>query len=287
MLYLYTMTREEIHNEIDNTLKLIEINNNRMYLNDSDFELDLALMRSQIIRLYQLHDQLQLASTEEIEETPIVKPPESKPAKTVKESPAPVINDEVVEEVPEVEEAPVAEKPTPKVVEKPVEEEKPVAKPKVVFTPQPVEPEIEEEPAPVVETPAPEVVEPEVEEVLPEPTPEPVVETPAPKKEAPKPVKSTPKVAEAGGNDVYARLKNTKLESIKKGISISKRYEVQNELFGNDPQVYNEAIQTLDTQNNLEEAMDYFDNTLMVYHQWEEDNALVEEIRELLLRRYM
>lgn len=287
MLYLYTMTREEIHNEIDNTLKLIEINNNRMYLNDSDFELDLALMRSQIIRLYQLHDQLQLTSTEEIEETPIVKLPVSKPAKTVKESPAPVIKEDVVEEVPEVEEAPVAEEPAPKVVEKPVEEEKPVAKPKVVFTPQPVEPEIEEKPEPVVETPTPEVVEPEVEEVLPEPTPEPVAETPAPKKEAPKPVKSTPKVAEAGGNDVYARLKNTKLESIKKGISISKRYEVQNELFGNDPQVYNEAIQTLDTQNNLEEAMDYFDNTLMVYHQWEEDNALVEEIRELLLRRYM
>ena len=271
MLYLFTMTREEIHNEIDNTLKLIEINNNRMYLNDSDFDLDLALMRNQVIRLYQLHDQLQLSQSDEVITVPTVTSTQTEPIQ-------PVATKEAIQPKQELIEPEAESTPEPELIEI-KEEAKPISKPKVAFKPEVVEPKVEETPTPPKEEPRPEVVV--------EKTPEPVVKAQEPKKEAPKAVKPAPKVADTGSKDVYAKLKNTKLESIKKGISISKRYEVQNELFGNDPQVYNEAIQTLDSQNNLEEAMDYFDNTLMVYHQWEEDNALVEEIRELLLRRYM
>ena len=110
---------------------------------------------------------------------------------------------------------------------------------------------------------------------------------PAPVAEKPKANHRTKSpVTNPAANDVYARLKNTKLDSIKKGISISKRYEVQNELFGNNPETYNNAIKTLDNQASFDEAMAYLEGTLMVEHGWEEDDLLVDELRILLYRRY-
>lgn len=242
------MTREEIHNEIGNLLKLIEINNNRMFLNDADFELDLELLRSHIVRLYGLYDQLSISEPGEAAE---VETP-----KVVKKA-EPI----VIQSPP---------KQRPKKVEVVVEEE--------------VQEEIVEE---VIET----VIEPVEEEVIPAPkvVEPPKVEPPAPVVEKPKPKanhKIKNPVVNAEANDIYARLKNTKLDSIKKGISISKRYEVQNELFGNNPETYNEAIKTLDNQSGFDEAMAYLEGTLMVNHQWEEDDLLVDELRILLYRRY-
>ena len=239
------MTREEIHNEIGNILKLIEINNNRMFLNDADFELDLELMRSYVVQLYKLHDQLQVSQPSELE----APEPKAEPV-VIKTSPKP--------------------RPKPKHVEPPV-----------VEAPTPI-PEPEPEPEPIaeveiaVEEPVIEVEPPIVEEVVEEAPTEKAKPKPESKKAKP------PVVA----NDVYARLKNTKLESIKKGISISKRYEIQNELFSNNPEVYNEAIKTLDSQVNFDDAMNHLEGTLMAEHGWEEDDFLVDEIRILLYRRY-
>ncbi|MFT5512406.1 MAG: hypothetical protein ACI8SE_000804 [Bacteroidia bacterium] len=243
------MTREEIHNEIGNILKLIEINNNRMFLNDTDFAIDLELQRSYIVRLYGLHDQLTISQPTKLEAV-----------KEEVKTPEPV----VIKATP---------KPRPKKAE-PVQEEvidKPVVEKEVVEEVESiVEPEeiVEVHPEPVVETP--------VEQASQEKAPEPPV------------VKKQTKIATkpAIENDVYARLKNTKLDSIKKGISISKRYEIQNELFNNNPETYNSAIKTLDNQSDFDEAMSYLEGTLMAEHQWAEDDFLVDELRILLYRRY-
>lgn len=282
-LFLFTksmvrkMTREEIHNEIDNLVKLIEINNNRMVLNDSSISLDLEQMRAHIMKLYNLHDQL-LISLKEGDEVE-----ESKPKVEVK---TPVVEEKGTPQ-------PI---PEPKVEEKP-KEVKP--KPKVKFVPEPIAEEPKEETfeeQPVEEVKAPTVEEPQVEEVtpepevIPEPQPEPEVVAPKPKpKKVVKPpvVKKKETKTAATGGDVYQRLKNTKLESIKKGISISKRYEIQNELFGNNPEVYNQSMKQLDSAEGLSEAMDYLESELMVKHNWDEEDSLVEEIRVLLERRYM
>lgn len=259
----YYMTREEIHQEIAELLKLIEINNNRMYLNDADMAIDGEALRTNIIQLYNLYNILATATNEAPvrEDKPVVKKPE-------------VVDESVVEEKPK------EEKPAPKprfVPKEKVAEREVVPEPEVIPEPTP-EPESVAEPIPepIVEEPTPTPVS--------EPEPEPVAEQPAPKPEKKKEVRPAvmPEM-----NDVYARLKNTKLDSIKKGISISKRYEIQNELFGNDPELYNISIKTLDTRESLEDALDYLEGDLMVKHNWEEEDSLVEELKTLLIRRYM
>ncbi len=260
------MTREEIHNEIGNVLKLIEINNNRMVLNDTEFDMDLELMKSHIIRLYGLHDQLSISETQEVEEAKPVKPAEPQ---VIKATPKPRPRTRTV----------VESKP-----EKRAEETK-------------AEPMVNPEPTPPAPKPVVKIVEDPIPEPVKETTPEPVVEKPKAvekppvviEKKLPKPpVKKveTKKTTSTTSGDLYERLKNSKLDSIKKGISISKRYELQNELFANDPEVYNETIKSLDSQDNLEMALDYFESTLMVHHQWEEEDPLVEELKTLILRRY-
>ncbi len=258
------MTREEIHNEIGNLLKLIEINNNRMFLNEANLELDLEQMRNHVLRLYTLHDQLTLASLtqEEVNHKTSNQPVTDEPVPDVEEEPEVVDEPEVVE--PVVEEVVV----TPK-----------AKKVKAKFKPEPVAQEVE---------PTPPIVK---EVVKVEPEPQVVLE----EEEAPPPAKPKRKLAQKPAktqkgtpvNDVYKRLKNSKITSIKKGISISKRYEIQNQLFDNDPEVYNKSIQTLDTAEDLDHAMKYLVNNLVVEHDWDEESSLVEEIKTLLERRYM
>ncbi|MCB9261117.1 MAG: hypothetical protein H6607_01910 [Flavobacteriales bacterium] len=238
------MSRDDILKEIENTLQLLQINHQRMVINDSNSEIDLAQMQSHIVKLYTLCDQFSIAKQ-------IIKVPE------------------------------------------PVQ---PITKPKFIPEPIMIEPELEKEPEVIVEVTRPEPV------VLPTPKPEPVVEVKpivpetapiveepakqepvAPKPNPVAPPKPTPPVQV---NDVYERLKFTKLESIKKGISISKRYELQNELFGNNPEKYNASISALDTANNFDEAALLLAN-LGESGNWDMDDALVEELKTLILRRYM
>jgi hypothetical protein len=259
------MTRAEIHEEIADLLRLMEINNNRLALNDATAEIDIQQMRTHVLRLYTLLDQYTIsdeAALEPVVEEPVIEEPKPDPIITAKK---PVRKKRKLKFTPEV-----IEKPS-----EPVVEEKPVV-------------EEVEIPEPVIEEP--EVLEPVVEEVAPVPEPEPVPEVkPVEKKKKAKKSEKKPKAKNSSpsGGDIYHKLKNTKLESIKKGISISKRYEIQNELFGNDATLYNKSIQTLDSAGSLDEAVDFFENTLMAERHWDEEDALVEELRNLLERRYM
>jgi DNA-binding Lrp family transcriptional regulator len=90
----------------------------------------------------------------------------------------------------------------------------------------------------------------------------------------------------AGDRDVYAKLRQKKLDSIKKGISISKRYQFQNELFENSADNYNHSISQLDGAESLEQA-DQILSEFAIQYSWDEEHVLVEELAVLLQRRYL
>lgn len=78
---------------------------------------------------------------------------------------------------------------------------------------------------------------------------------------------------------------NFRISRIVDAIDISKRFELQNNLFGRDPQVYLNAIQTLEKSANLSEAMNHFNTFGKNYH-WDFKDELVEELKSFIQRKY-
>lgn len=173
---------------------------------------------------------------------------------------------------PKVEEPVIEEKEEVEVVEEvqPVVEEAPVIEEVVEAT------EIEEE---VVEEP---VVEPDPE---PEPPQAKVEETIA---EVEQPTKSSEKASTENGSSrrLHERLKNAKISSIKKAISISKRYELQHLLFADNKSLYNKTLDEIDAMGSIEEAEAYFDG-LSKKLEWDPENNLVQEFYSYIERRHM
>lgn len=246
------MTNEEIHKRIEELLDLIQINHNRMVLNESSFNLDLHQLRNHIVDLYSCLDRLEWAHRH----------PE-----------------EMVEELEEPVELPIEEVP---VVQEIVPEK---AEPPRKFTPEPVESiediQVETEPE-VVEQPTPPVME-HLEPVV-EKQAEPVVQKVAPKVNEKTNVSLKTSAGTEG--DVYAQLRMKRLDTIKKGISISRRYEIQNKLFGNKSEAYNQVIQQLDEADNLKDALRKLE-AVAAQNKWDTEHPLVLELVLLLERRYI
>ncbi|MBI1307328.1 MAG: hypothetical protein GC181_12060 [Bacteroidetes bacterium] len=265
------MTKQEIHERISEILSLMEINHNRLVLNESSFSLDLAQMRSHLVELYTLLDSLSVRPLEQS-------------LKTEVEEKTPEIIHITEPEKPEPEIKPVEPDPLTPVMKKPgfvPDMEIAVEKPK----PEEIYPE--SEPDPVPERPVvPEVKEEKkVEEK--EIFPEKAEVKPVPPTE-PKSVPQTnnPLKKEKAG-DVFEKLRKQGLDSIKKGISIGKRYEIQNELFGNDPSKYNSAIDQLDNAGNFDQAQAILLDNLAVSNKWDPEHPLLEELNLLIQRRYL
>ena len=262
------MSRAEIHDKITELLELIDINHNRLVLNESSFDLDLAQLRNLIVQLYTQLDQLEHS----------------------KEDVAPVVEDE---------QPPVVEQEAPP---------PPLVKPKV-FTPITEDIVDENDEDPILTSKAPIQKEEPIIEAIPEPipTPEPALEiTPEikpepevqPKADVPiDPPKAKEEINETdrperssksrGDGDVFSQLRRHRLESIKKGIGIGKRYEIQNELFDNDPAAYNSAIDALDQAGSFEAAETELLDHLATERRWDPEHPLLEELRLLLERRYL
>lgn len=145
-------------------------------------------------------------------------------------------------------------------------------------------------PEETVVEPIPEAPEPEPEQIIPEPeVAEKTVETEKTlkvseelhKTEAVE--KATPKKDK---EHLYEKLTRSSIESIKKSISISKRYEMQAALFKNDPDAYNSTINKLDSCDNAEDALNYLNNELKSNYGWNDEDPLVEELYLLVERRY-
>ncbi len=114
---------------------------------------------------------------------------------------------------------------------------------------------------------------------------EPVVEKSHPKTTVEK-AKKPEKAESSDKQHLYEKLTRSSIESIKKSISISKRYEVQAALFKNDPDAYNEAINRLDSCETAKEALNYLNSELKSSYEWDDEDPLVEELYMLVERRY-
>lgn len=255
------MSRERIHRRIREILELLEINNNRLFLSDQgpdDF--DKGYLKQLVRNLYEEVEKLGLASVESTSSSGEVSAPFVEPTS------------QEYEEKPELE--------TKEVVADELE---------IVVSEQPVE--LTEPEKEII----PEVIENQTESInlksehVELPVEEPKVETnqriPA-EQEPPVTVKPTVIKQPLPGSDIYARLQHSKIDSLKKAISISKRFELQSILFKNDPDRYNEALKQLDSSDSLESAFALFDSFKLQYG-WEDENELVEELQTILLRRYM
>jgi len=251
------MNRESVHRKISEIIELLEVNNNRLFLHEEDLsDFDLQYLKKLTLSLYEQIDTLGLSNLDAKVQAETA--PESTPVEDVVEEP---------EAQEEAEEEPVEE-----IVESPEpepEEELEVEIEDSTAEPEPVEeaPEVEEPIAEVEPELEPEEEEPQVSEAQdPAPESEP---TPAPE-----------------NVNLYERLRLTKIESVKRAISVSKRFEFQNSLFDKSAERYNDAINALDSSSSLHAANALL-KKLSNEFEWDMEDELVQELQTILLRRFM
>ncbi|MCB9246987.1 MAG: hypothetical protein H6606_11235 [Flavobacteriales bacterium] len=304
------MNRESAHRRIRELIQLLEINNNRLFLKDDPIStFDADYLRQLTRSLYEEIEKLQLAGgnvQNSPQDTRVNK--NETDSGTVENTKVESLEERVQERVdgPNSEQIPEKKDPSREkpflyvpTAESGIEPEK---KPEVEPVVEPeIKPFVEPEIKPVIEP----VEEPEVEPIKlpeeepikepqeqpstskeensversPEITAEPKVELPS---ESSNPAGWPPSI----GKDIYARLRHSKIDSIKKAISISKRYELQNALFNKDPEAYNQAIRELDSASSMDHAFQLLDS-FALKNKWDKENELFEELQTILLRRYM
>jgi hypothetical protein len=94
------------------------------------------------------------------------------------------------------------------------------------------------------------------------------------------------KSANSGGKKrLHEKLKSSKITSIKKAISISKRYELQHILFQDNKGLYNKSLEELDAMRSLADARSYASD-LSKQLGWDPDHKLVIEFDTYLERRF-
>lgn len=291
------MDRRTIHEKIAEITELININNNRLFLHDDKIaQIEIDLLRKNAIELYEQINLLHITNLKAKTEVKLTDASHDLIA----------LKDESIEET-ETYSAP--EKEIEFIVETPAKVE--IKEEKIEVVPPPAEPVIATEP-PSAEEVEEEIAEEEIPEIIP-------IETPT-KKAAPaiekneentireKPTSlpsdiqpelfeiktvadtsSKNKTEKPSGDikHIFEKYRTSKIDSIKKAISILKKYEFQNQLFGNDPKTYNQAIEMLDQAANAEVAVSLLENSWPAQYNWgEKEEKLIEELKELVFRRF-
>jgi hypothetical protein len=125
-------------------------------------------------------------------------------------------------------------------------------------------------------------------ETQPEPSlfnPEPVQE----KKSEPEIVRSNISLHEKMANmkqpDIRARLSDAKVDSLKAAINLNKKIAFVNDLFKENTVEYAKAIDKLNSASDLNEALRYF-NELKHHYSWNNDNELVNDLEQLIQKRF-
>lgn len=86
-------------------------------------------------------------------------------------------------------------------------------------------------------------------------------------------------------SDIMEKLNFSKIKSLKEGISIGKRYEIQLELFNNESQAYTDALVLLENAQDLDSALSIIEQQLAPEHHWDLEHPLVEDLRNLVYRK--
>lgn len=130
-----------------------------------------------------------------------------------------------------------------------------------------------------------------------EPTPEPQIQATLPLE--PAPVKETPQTKDTQTEvslldklsatlktaDVYEKITRESQQSLKQAINLNKKIAFVNNLFNENTVEYAKAIEKLNASTTLHEALRYF-NELKHQYNWNNDNALVRELEQLIEKRY-
>lgn len=86
---------------------------------------------------------------------------------------------------------------------------------------------------------------------------------------------------------LHGQMQVSPIKDLKTFIGLNKRFSYINFLFGNDANLYDEAIEKLNTSGSKQSAFDYLNNHLRPKLKWTDDNELVEEFFALVDRRYL
>lgn len=89
-----------------------------------------------------------------------------------------------------------------------------------------------------------------------------------------------------GGQKLYEKYNLSPIVSIRKSISLMKRFEYQKALFKDNAEYYNDALRFFDEAGGLENAMKEFDQ-LSKQFDWDVESDLVQELQVLIERRYL
>ena len=272
------MKRNELHNQIDLLLEKLIVNNKNLSAHEGKFsQLETDLLRKQCIELYDAINQLHLVNMMDKSSQPVIdlqtKEAEIKEIKReeVKAEPIlePVIKVEMPTSIVEIEEEKVEPEIEP-IVEKiqiPVVEIKSTPS----YEPQRFEPVAEKPIAVVVPDIKPKVEEKSILDKITEAkSGNSLHETLSSKKEE---------------NELSHRFANSKIASIKSAIDISKRFELQSNLFGGDSNAYNNSLSEMDNASNKENALELFNSFASKYH-WKHDNELAMELKSFIYRKY-
>lgn len=80
--------------------------------------------------------------------------------------------------------------------------------------------------------------------------------------------------------------RKNKIGSIREHIGVNQRYMFIRELFGNDPQEYQQAISELDKRESYVEAFNFLRHEFAQKYRWKMDSEEVVELLEIVSKRY-
>ncbi len=83
--------------------------------------------------------------------------------------------------------------------------------------------------------------------------------------------------------DVSSRIKSNPISSIRNAIGVNEKFLFLNELFDGDKKVYDDTLTILDSSNNFNEAYNY----LIENFRWDMDDETVQQLLELIRRKYI
>ncbi len=273
------MKRNELHNQIESLLEKLTANNKNLSVHEGKFsQLETDLLRKQCIELYDVINQLHLLNMMDKSSQPAIN-------LQTKETEIKEIKIEEVKAEPRLEPVIKEEIPTPV-----MEMEAEIKEPEIVSIPEP------EIPKPVVEIKSTPSYEPQRFEPVAE---KPIVVTPPPASLKIDEKSVLDKIGENNANatlhesfstkneenELSHRFANSKIESIKSAIDISKRFELQSNLFEGDSNAYNNSLGEMDNASNKEAALSLFNNFASKYH-WKQDNELALELKSFIYRKH-
>lgn len=91
----------------------------------------------------------------------------------------------------------------------------------------------------------------------------------------------------AGHGGLVDKLKQTPIKELSSYIGLNKRFAFINLLFNTDAMKYDEAINFIDSCATYQDAMSYVQNKLMKEYGWKEDDELLADLCNFILRRFL